>query len=359
MKRIILTGGGTAGHVTPNLALIPRLQAAGWEIHYVGTENGIEKRLVEKVPGVYYHAVASGKLRRYFDLKNFTDPCRVIQGGAQAAALVHRGHADVGFSKGGFVSVPVVYGAQVNGVPVVIHESDMTPGLANRLSTPFARIVLCAFPETAEHAGRKARYSGLPIRPEIFSGSREEGLRLFGFQPDMPVMMVVGGSSGAVAINKAVREALPRLTESFQVLHICGAGHLSEPHEGTAHYCQREYLSEELPHAYQMADVIVSRAGTNALCELLALRKPALLIPYPKTASRGDQLANAAAFEKRGLCRVLKQEDLTADALCERVVETYRDRGMLIERMEHEALPDGLENAIKAIEEAAKKKHDC
>ena len=359
MKRIILTGGGTAGHVTPNLALIPRLQAAGWEIHYVGTENGIEKRLVEKVPGVYYHAVASGKLRRYFDLKNFTDPFRVIKGAAQAAALVHKLHPDVVFSKGGFVSVPVVYGAQVNGVPLGIHESYMSPGLANRLSTPFARIVLCAFPETAEHAGRKARYAGLPIRPEIFSGSREEGLRLFGFQPDMPVMMVVGGSSGAVAINKAVREALPRLTESFQVLHICGAGHLSEPHEGTAHYCQREYLSEELPHAYQMADVIVSRAGANALCELLALRKPALLIPYPKTASRGDQLANAAAFEKRGLCRVLKQEDLTADALCERVVETYRDRGMLIERMEHEALPDGLENAIKAIEEAAKKKHNC
>ena len=172
MKRIILTGGGTAGHVTPNLALVPRLQAAGWEVHYVGTENGIERRLVEQTPGVQYHAVASGKLRRYFDLKNFTDPFRVIKGAAQAAALVHKLRPDVVFSKGGFVSVPVVYGAHLNRVPVVIHESDMTPGLANRLSTPFAKIVLCAFPETAEHAGRKARYSGLPIRPEIFSGSR-------------------------------------------------------------------------------------------------------------------------------------------------------------------------------------------
>ena len=359
MKRIILTGGGTAGHVTPNLALVPRLQAAGWEVHYVGTENGIERRLVEQTPGVQYHAVASGKLRRYFDLKNFTDPFRVIKGAAQAAALVHKLRPDVVFSKGGFVSVPVVYGAHLNRVPVVIHESDMTPGLANRLSTPFAKIVLCAFPETAEHAGRKARYSGLPIRPEIFSGSREEGLRLFGFQPDMPVLMVVGGSSGAVAINKAVREALPRLTESFQVLHVCGAGHLSEPHEGAKNYCQREYLNDELPHAYQMADVIVSRAGANALCEILALRKPALLIPYPKAASRGDQLANAAAFEKRGLCRVLLQENLSAETLSQQVVDVHRDRGMLIERMEHEALPNGLENAINAIEEAAKKKHNC
>ena len=355
MKRIILTGGGTAGHVTPNLALIPRLQAAGWEIHYVGTENGIEKRLVEKVPGVYYHAVASGKLRRYFDLKNFTDPFRVIKGAAQAAALVHKLHPDVVFSKGGFVSVPVVYGAQVNGVPVVIHESDMTPGLANRLSTPFAKIVLCAFPETAEHAGRKARYSGLPIRPEIFSGSREEGLRLFGFQPDMPVLMVVGGSSGAVAINKAVREALPRLTESFQVLHVCGAGHLSEPHEGAKNYCQREYLNDELPHAYQMADVIVSRAGANALCEILALRKPALLIPYPKAASRGDQLANAAAFEKRGLCRVLLQEQLTRASLVAALERLWADREQLTAALRDAPPADGTKRVLEMIEEVQRK----
>ena len=355
MKRIILTGGGTAGHVTPNLALVPRLQAAGWEVHYVGTENGIERRLVEQTPGVQYHAVASGKLRRYFDLKNFTDPFRVIKGAAQAAALVHKLRPDVVFSKGGFVSVPVVYGAHLNRVPVVIHESDMTPGLANRLSTPFAKIVLCAFPETAEHAGRKARYSGLPIRPEIFSGSREEGLRLFGFQPDMPVLMVVGGSSGAVAINKAVREALPRLTESFQVLHVCGAGHLSEPHEGAKNYCQREYLNDELSHAYQMADVIVSRAGANALCEILALRKPALLIPYPKEASRGDQILNAQSFEQRGLARVLYQEDMTPEVLLRRVVEVYRERGELIDAMEKEPSSDGLGNVLKYINQYAKK----
>ena len=245
MKRIILTGGGTAGHVTPNLALIPRLKEDGWEIHYIGTADGIERKLVEAVDGVTYHAVASGKLRRYFDVKNFTDPFRVIKGAAQAAALVRKIKPSIVFSKGGFVSVPVVYGAFMNGVPVVTHESDMTPGLANRITTPFAKAVLCAFPEAAELVGKKGRYAGLPIRPEIFSGSREEGIKLFGFNESKPVLMVIGGSSGAVAINKAVREALPKLTENFQVLHICGANHISQNHEGMRDYCQREYLHEE------------------------------------------------------------------------------------------------------------------
>jgi len=356
MKRIILTGGGTAGHVTPNLALIPRLQASGWEVHYIGTANGIERKLVESLDNVTYHAVSSGKLRRYFDVKNFTDPFRVMKGAAQAAALVRKIRPQVVFSKGGFVSVPVVYGAHLNGVPVVIHESDMTPGLANKLSTPCAKTVLCAFPEAAKLAGKKGRYAGLPIRPEILAGDRETGLQLFGFDNSKPIMMVIGGSSGAVAINKAVREALPNLTECFQVLHVCGAGHLSQQDEGTRNYCQREYLNDELPHAYRMADVIISRAGASALCEILALRKPALLIPYPKSASRGDQLVNAQSFEQRGLCRVLQQEDMTADTLMERVVETYRDRGTLIENMEKESGVDGLENALSAIEQYAKKK---
>ena len=356
MKKIILTGGGTAGHVTPNLALIPTLRAEGWEIHYIGTENGIERRLIEAVDGVTYHVVKSGKLRRYFDLKNFTDPFRVIQGAFQASALVRQIQPDIVFSKGGFVSVPVVYGARMAGVPVLLHESDMSPGLANKISAPFAKALCCTFPEAAAAAGRKGRVTGTPLRAELFSGDRETGVKLFGLSDSRPVLMVVGGSSGAQAINKALRAALGQLTECFQVLHLCGKGNLDPEMEGMKRYHQYEYLDSEMSHAYACADVLISRAGSNTLCEILALHKPSLLIPYPKDASRGDQILNARSFEQRGLARVLMQEDMTPDTLTGAVVDTYKDRGQLIDAMEREPSADGVTNVIQLIHQYAKKK---
>ena len=355
MKRIILTGGGTAGHVTPNLALIPELLKGGWEVHYIGTADGMERGLVEGVQGVTYHSVASGKLRRYFDWKNFTDPFRVMAGAIQSADLVRKIHPNVVFSKGGFVSVPVVYGAWMCGVPVVLHESDMTPGLANRLSAPLAKVLCCTFPEAAKLAGAKGRYTGTPLRPELFQGNREQGLKLFGFKDDRPVLMVVGGSSGAQAVNIALRKALPELLSCFQVLHLCGKGNLDHAFDGTPYYCQKEYLNDDMAHAYAASDVLVSRAGSNTLCEILALRKPALLIPYPKTASRGDQILNAQSFERRGLARVLMQEEMTPSLLAERLIEVYRDRGSLIDAMEHESSADGLSNMLRMIYQYAKK----
>ncbi|MBO4299485.1 MAG: undecaprenyldiphospho-muramoylpentapeptide beta-N-acetylglucosaminyltransferase [Clostridia bacterium] len=355
MKKIILTGGGTAGHVTPNLALIPSLRAEGWEIHYIGTENGIERRLIEAVDGVTYHVVKSGKLRRYFDLKNFTDPFRVIQGAFQAGALVKKIQPDIVFSKGGFVSVPVVYGARMAGVPVLLHESDMSPGLANKITAPFAKALCCTFPEAAAAAGRKGRVTGTPLRAELFNGDRETGIRLFGLTDSRPVLMVVGGSSGAQAINKALRAALGPLTECFQVLHLCGQGNLDPEMEGTKRYHQYEYLDSEMSHAYACADVLISRAGSNTLCEILALHKPALLIPYPKDASRGDQILNARSFEQRGLARVLMQEDMTPDTLTSAVIDTYKDRGQLIDDMEREPSADGVANIMQLIHQYAKK----
>ena len=354
MKKIILTGGGTAGHVTPNLALIPALRAEGWEIHYIGTENGIERRLIEAVDGVTYHVVKSGKLRRYFDLKNFTDPFRVIAGSFQSAALVRKIRPDIVFSKGGFVSVPVVYGAFLSGVPVLLHESDMTPGLANRISAPFARALCCTFPEAAATAGKKGRVTGTPLRSELFSGDRETGSKLFSLDNSRPVLMVVGGSSGAQAINKALRAALGTLTECFQVLHLCGKGNLDPELEGTPHYHQYEYLDAEMSHAYACADVLISRAGSNTLCEILALRKPALLIPYPKEASRGDQILNARSFEQRGLARVLMQEDMTPETLAGSIIDTYKNRGPLIDAMERESSSDGVANVMQLIHQYAK-----
>ncbi|NLG24492.1 MAG: undecaprenyldiphospho-muramoylpentapeptide beta-N-acetylglucosaminyltransferase [Clostridiales bacterium] len=354
MKRIILTGGGTAGHVTPNLALIPELKREGWEIHYIGTADGIERRLVEGIEGVAYHSVKSGKLRRYFDVKNFTDPFRVVAGAAQAASLVRRIKPNIVFSKGGFVSVPVVYGARLNGIPVLLHESDMSPGLSNRITAPLAEAMCCTFPEAVELAGRKGRLTGTPLRDELFTGSREKGLRLFGFNEDRPVLMVMGGSSGAQAINKALRAALSQLVECFQVLHLCGKDNQDAEFEGFPRYRQVEYLNEELKHAYAAANVMVSRAGSNSLSEILALRKPALLIPYPKGGtSRGDQIENARSFESRGLARVLMQEDMTPESLTSAIVALYKNRGALIDAMEREPSSDGVRNVLALIHQYA------
>lgn len=354
MKKIVMTGGGTGGHVTPNLALIPRLQQDGWEVHYIGAANSVEQELVSQLEGVKYYTVAVGKLRRYFDPKNFSDPFRVIKGIAQATKIIRRIKPDVVFSKGGFVSVPVVYGAHFNHVPVVTHESDLTPGLANKLCLPFASAQCCTFPEAVKYAKGKGVHTGTPIRPEVLTGNRENGLKRFGFTADTPVLMVVGGSSGAQAINECVRAALPKLSESFQILHLCGKGNFSEEHAGAHNYVQCEYLNEEMADAYACSDIIISRAGSNALCEILALRKPALLIPYPAAASRGDQILNAESFRARGLSRVLDQKDMTVDTLVKGVIELYHDRGIIYETMMKEASANGVDNVLAQIYKYAK-----
>ena len=354
LKRIVLTGGGTAGHVTPNLALIPALKEKGFEIHYIGSESGIEKTLIDQVPDVIYHGVKTGKLRRYVDLKNFSDPFRVAAGAFQAAALIGKIKPDIVFSKGGFVSVPIVYGAALNRVPVLLHESDMSPGLANKISAPFAKKMLCTFPEAAKAAGKKGVYVGTPLREELFSGDKERGLKRFGFDGSRPVLMITGGSSGAQAINRALRQALPQLTKVFHVLHLCGAGNLSDSLECEPNYCQVEYLTDAMPDAYAAADIVVSRAGSNSVCELIALKKPSLLIPYPLEASRGDQILNAKSVESRGLAHVLMQGDMTTDTLVKAILQLYKERGEIIVNLGKEKGQDGVKNVMGYIEQYAK-----
>jgi len=354
-KKIVLTGGGTLGHVTPHLALIPKLKEAGYEIHYIGTEKGMEAPKIRAIDGVTYHAVKSGKLRRYFSWQNFTDPFRVIAGAFQSAALMGKIKPDVCFSKGGFVAVPVVFGAWVHGIPVVCHESDLTPGLANKLCKPFAKKIATTFPECAKALGEKAEMTGTPLRPELFSGSRAKGLSLLKFDGSKPVLMMMGGSSGAQAVNKALREALPQLTPTFDVAHICGKGNLDANLEGTPGYTQVEFLDADLPDALACADLVLSRAGSNALCEFQALCKPLLLVPYPKGASRGDQILNAQSLEKRGLCRVLMQENMTADTLAKALVQTWEDREMLVAAVKKAPPADGTKRVLEMIEEVQKK----
>ncbi len=351
MKKIVLTGGGTLGHVTPHLALIPHLQKAGYEIHYIGTEKGMERAKMESVPGIVYHAVKSGKLRRYFSWQNFVDPFKVIAGAFQSAALMGKIKPDVVFSKGGFVAVPVVFGAWLHRIPVVCHESDLTPGLANKLCKPFARRIATTFPECAKALGDKAEAVGTPLRPELFSGSRARGLSMLHFDGVKPVLLMMGGSSGAQAVNKALREALPQLTPVFDVAHICGKGNLDASLEGTKGYTQVEFMDAELPDALACADLVLSRAGSNALMEFQALCKPLLLVPYPKGASRGDQILNAQSLEKRGLCRVLLQENMTAESLTKALMQTWDDREKLRDAVRQAPPADGTRRVMELIEE--------
>ena len=349
MKKIVLTGGGTMGHVTPNLALLPHLLAAGYEVHYIGTENGMEAEKLRNVPGVIYHGVKTGKLRRYFDWKNFTDPFRVAAGAFQSAHLMGKIKPDVCFSKGGFVAVPVVFGAWLHHVPVVCHESDLTPGLANKLSRPFVRRIATTFPECAQMLGAKAEMVGTPLRPELFRGSRAKGLSFLRFDGTKPVLLMMGGSLGAQAVNKALRDALPMLTGTFDVAHICGKGNLDPTLDKTPGYTQVEFLDQELPDVLAAADLVLSRAGSNALMEFQALARPLLLVPYPKGASRGDQILNAQSLEKRGLCHVLLQENMTPQTLTDALMQTWAERDKLTAAVKNAPPADGTKRVLEMI----------
>ena len=345
MKKIILTGGGTAGHVTPNLALIPSLRELGYEIRYIGSYEGIEKKLIENAQ-IPYDGISSGILRRYFDLKNFSDPFRVIKGYGEARKLLKKYKPDVVFSKGGFVAVPVVLAARHYGIPAIIHESDMTPGLANKLCIPSAKKVCCNFPETLQYLPKeKAVLTGSPIRAELLKGDRLSGLQYAHLAADKPVILVIGGSLGSVTVNTAVRNLLPRLLPDYQVVHICGKAHLDESLINVKGYVQYEYVDAPLKHLFAAADLVLSRAGANSICEILALRKPNVLIPLSAAASRGDQILNANSFARQGFSTVLEEESLTDDSLYQAIRETFENRGSFIHAMEQ----SHLNNAIQTI----------
>ena len=335
MKKIILTGGGTAGHVTPNLALIHFLKKEGYEVFYIGSENGIEKELVE-AKGIPYYSVSTGKLRRYSSGENIKDFFRVGKGVLQATNIIRKLKPDVVFSKGGFVAVPVVLGAKANGVPVIIHESDITPGLANKISMPSAKIICTTFPETLEYVNkRKGVHTGAPIRHELFEGMIQKGLVKCKFGKRKPVLLMMGGSLGAVKLNNALRSVLPQLLDEFQIMHICGKGNLVEGLKDIVGYCQFEYVSSGLEDLLAAADIIVSRAGSNSISEFLALNKPNLLIPLSKEASRGDQILNAESFRKQGYSMVLEEERLTGEALFVKIMQLSETKEVYIEAMRH------------------------
>lgn len=355
MKTIVLTGGGTAGHVTPNIALLPALKTAGYDVHYIGSYEGMEKTLIGDY-SIPYHGIATGKLRRYFSMKNITDPFRVLKGFSEANRIIKELQPSIVFSKGGFVSVPVVWAAKKNHVPVIIHESDMTPGLANKLSFSSATKICCNFPETMDNLPKdKAVLTGSPIRAELMLGDAAKAEKMCGFEdPDKPVIMVVGGSLGAASVNDMIRKILPRLTEKFNVLHLCGKGKLKESLVGTKGYFQLEYAKDEMKDLFALSEIIVSRAGANAICEFLALHKPNLLIPLPASASRGDQLLNAESFRKQGFSLVLDEDkDLTEDSLYDTICDLYDRREEFRKVMLKSEQTNAVSVVMKLIEECS------
>lgn len=355
MKKIIMTGGGTAGHVTPNIALLPALKDAGYDITYIGSYNGMEKELIE-AQNIPYHGIDSGKLRRYFDWKNFSDPFHVLHGFTQAVGLMHKIKPDIVFSKGGFVSVPVVLAAKSCGVPAVIHESDITPGLANKIAIKGAKKVCCNFPETLKYLpAEKAILTGTPIRKELLSGNKDAAYKLCNFpEQKKPVLLIIGGSSGSKAINEAVRNVLPELLEEFHVIHLCGKGNLDHQLDGIVGYAQFEYASKELADMFALSDIAISRAGANAICELMALRKPNILIPLSAAASRGDQILNAKSFEKQGFSYVIQEEDVTDTLLLNSVRSVYNNRKKYIDAMASSGQMDSITTIVDLIKKESK-----
>ncbi|MCR5808630.1 MAG: undecaprenyldiphospho-muramoylpentapeptide beta-N-acetylglucosaminyltransferase [Clostridiales bacterium] len=355
MKKILMTGGGSAGHVTPNIALFPALKEAGFEIHYAGLADGIERDLIEAQEGVTFHAIESGKLRRYLSLKNLLSPFKVIKGVGQAKRLVKELKPDVVFSKGGFVSVPVVMAASKK-CPVVCHESDYTPGLANKIATRFADTICVTFEDTMTHASKrlakKMVHTGTPIRPELYRGDRSRGLAAMGFDGSKPVLLVMGGSLGAAALNDGIRAALPKLTQRFDVVHLCGKGKVDGGISAPG-YVQFEYVGKELPDMLAATSVVVSRAGANAVFEFLSLGIPALLVPLPLEASRGDQILNADYVARKGYAIKLEQKDITPERLCELTETLYINRAAMAELMKSDPLLDGTEEVLNEIFKAA------
>ena len=354
MKKIVMTGGGTAGHVTPNIALFDSLQKDGYEIHYIGSYEGIEKGLIEdkKIP---YYGISSGKFRRYRSWKNLTDPFRVLHGFFQARRLLGRIRPNVVFSKGGFVSVPVVMAAKTRHIPVIIHESDLTPGLANKLAMPSATKVCCNFPETLPYLPKeKAVLTGSPIRQKLLHGNKQAAKDFCGFTGDLPILMVMGGSIGSVYINNAIRGCIDTLLTKYQIIHLCGKGNIDESLKDKKGYAQFEYISENLPDLFAAADLVVARAGANSICELLALHKPNILIPLSRNASRGDQILNANSFAKQGFSAVLEEEEVTSEKLMATIDDVMAHRSKYIDAMKNSGQMNAIETIMGLIEEVSR-----
>lgn len=354
--KIAMTGGGTSGHVTPNIALFPGLIKSGFEIIYIGTKEGIEYNLLKK-ENIPFFEIQAGKLRRYIDIENIKDISKICKGFFQAYKILKREKPDVVFSKGGFVSCPVVWAAAKLNIPVVLHESDYTPGLANKLSAPFASKICYAFPETAKYLPQeKSVYTGLPVRSELKEGNQNKALQFCGFTDNKPVLTIIGGSLGSVFLNNIVRANLKELLEIFNICHICGKGKTEATLLNINGYCQLEYVSHELKDIFAATEMFVSRAGATVIFELLSLNKPMLLVPLSKKASRGDQILNASSFAKCGYAAYIEEEDLNVKSFFDKVIDIYQNSSSYIENQKNTDVFKSTEKVLNVIYSVIKEK---
>lgn len=352
MNTIILTGGGTAGHCTPHLSILPYLKKDFKNVYYIGSKNGIEKEIIEKA-NIKYFPITCQKLVRKITIKNLKIPFSLIKGVNEAGAILDKVKPNVIFSKGGYVALPVVLAAKRRNIPVIAHESDYTVGLANKISSRYCKKMLTSFPETAKNL-KNGEYVGSPIRINLNGIDKEKTIKEFGFNGKKPIILITGGSTGAKAINDCVRKTLDKLLQKFNILHVCGKGNLDNKLENTKGYYQTEYL-HELEKAYAVASLCISRAGSNTLFELLSIKMPTLLIPLPKGVSRGDQVLNANYFYKKGMVNMLEQENLTPESLYNEIMALFNNKKSIISNISKNPICDKSRQISRLIVDYALK----
>ncbi|HDC5686602.1 TPA: undecaprenyldiphospho-muramoylpentapeptide beta-N-acetylglucosaminyltransferase [Staphylococcus aureus] len=334
MTKIAFTGGGTVGHVSVNLSLIPTALSQGYEALYIGSKNGIEREMIEsQLPEIKYYPISSGKLRRYISLENAKDVFKVLKGILDARKVLKKEKLDLLFSKGGFVSVPVVIAAKSLNIPTIIHESDLTPGLANKIALKFAKKIYTTFEETLNYLPKeKADFIGATIREDLKNGNAHNGYQLTGFNENKKVLLVMGGSLGSKKLNSIIRENLDALLQQYQVIHLTGKG-LKDAQVKKSGYIQYEFVKEDLTDLLAITDTVISRAGSNAIYEFLTLRIPMLLVPLGLDQSRGDQIDNANHFADKGYAKAIDEEQLTAQILLQELNEMEQERTRIINNM--------------------------
>lgn len=349
-KLIFMTGGGTAGHVNPNLALAEPLQKAGYRVEYLGQKNEIEYQLATGA-GLPFHQVSSGRLHRSLNPDTLRTPFRVLKGIVQAVRVIRRERPALIFCKGGFASLPAAVAGRLTHTKVILHESDLTPGLANKLCAPFANRICTTFEETVKYLPQgKTVFTGTPIRAALQNGSREKGFALTGLNPaGNPVLLVIGGSQGAGALNDVIHDHLETLLENYQIVHLYGGEQSGFEVKQMPGYFAMAYAKDELPDLYAMTDMVLSRAGANSINELLLLKLPHILVPLPLTVSRGDQILNAEHFKQKGFSYVLPQEELNIESLQQALSYVQEHRAEYEAAMGGKAAKNGTAEVLQVI----------
>lgn len=344
MKSIVFTGGGTAGHIMPNLAIIEKLKE--YKIYYFGS-NGLEKDIVSKYKNIEFVEIPSVKFIRSLTPKNLLIPLKLLKSIKQCKEKLKEIKPTLIFSKGGYVSIPVCLAGEKLGINILTHESDLTIGLANKIIAKKSKHLCCSFEQTANKYKKNAIHTGSPIRDKITQGKKSIIVERHKLKNNKPIITIIGGSLGASAINKVIWDNIKALTNKYNIFHIVGKNKSNKDIKTDGYY-QFEFI-EDIENYFQASDIVISRAGSNTIFELLTLQKPMLLIPLPKEQSRGDQILNAENFYKQGLSNILYQEKLNKENLLNKIEETYKNKNNYIEKIRNTKNINGSNKILKLI----------